>query len=192
MSVKPHRTLRSMLVHPKDKTKETEKCEVVYEIGCLNCEDVYIGETEGKFDIRLKEHMKDVESNKKTNYTRSERKSSLTTFNKSAITDHVIQNNHIIDWNRVKVIDREGDTRTGQVKEAIHIKRRSSTMKGTRGPTSYRGPTTLFSPLTSAAGEIADLTEGSQFGARKKDEVSSEIISGKYQFLLEKKIFFHN
>ena len=95
VSVKPPRTLRSMLVHPKDKNKETEKCEVVYEIGCLNCEDLYIGETGRKFDIQLKEHMKDV-----TNYTSSERKSSLTTFNKSTITDHVIQNNyinHIID-----------------------------------------------------------------------------------------------
>ena len=122
-----------MLVHQKDKTKETEKCEVVYKIGCLNCENVYIGETRRKFDIRLKEHMKDVESNKKTNYTRSERMSSLTTFNKSAITDHVIQNNHIIDWNGVKVIDREGDTRTRQVKEVIHIKRRSSTMNRDQG-----------------------------------------------------------
>ena len=65
VSVKPHRTIRSMLVHTKDKTKETENFEVVYEIGCLNCEDVYIGETGRKFDIRLKEHMKDVESNKK-------------------------------------------------------------------------------------------------------------------------------
>ena len=65
VSVKPHRTLRSMLVHPKDNTKETEKCEVVYKIGCLNCEDVDIGETGRKFDIRLKEHLKDVESNKK-------------------------------------------------------------------------------------------------------------------------------
>ena len=64
ISVKPHMTLRSMLVHPKDKTKRPEKFEVVYEIGCLNCDDVYIGETGRKFYTRLKEHMKDVESNK--------------------------------------------------------------------------------------------------------------------------------
>ena len=50
----------------------------------------------------------------------------------------------------------------------------------------------FFSPLISAAVEIAELTGSRQFRARKKDEVSSEIISGKYQFLLEKKIFFHN
>ena len=68
VSVKPHRTLRSMLVHPKDKTKETEKCEVVYEIGCLNCEDVYIGETGRKIGIRLKEHMKVVESSSSSSY----------------------------------------------------------------------------------------------------------------------------
>ena len=55
----------------------------------------------------------------------------------------------------------------------------------------FRGPTTLFSPLTSAAAKIAELTGSSQFRARKKGEVSTEIISGKYQFLLEKKIFFH-
>ena len=77
--------------------------------------------------------MKDVETNKK-NYTRSERKSSLTTFNKSAVTEHFIQNNHMIDWNGVKWKEnREGDTRTRQVKEAIHIKRRSSTMNRNQG-----------------------------------------------------------
>ena len=64
--------------------------------------------------------------------------------------------------------------------------------QGPGEPISYHGPTTLFSPLTSAAAEIAELTASSQFGAQKKDEVSSKIISGKYQFLLEKQIFFHN
>ena len=64
--------------------------------------------------------------------------------------------------------------------------------QGPLGPTNNHGHRTLFSPLTSAVVEIAALTEISQFRAWKKDEVSSEIISGNYQFLHEKKIFFHS
>ena len=44
MSVKPHRTLRNELVHPKDKI-DNKKSQVVYEIPCKNCKLCYIGET---------------------------------------------------------------------------------------------------------------------------------------------------
>ena len=44
-AVRPHTTLRSMLVHPKDKIIDEEKPEVVYKIPCKNCERVYVGET---------------------------------------------------------------------------------------------------------------------------------------------------
>ena len=40
-AVRPaHTTLRSMLVHPKDKISDEEKPEVVYKIPCKNCERV--------------------------------------------------------------------------------------------------------------------------------------------------------
>ena len=59
---------------------------------------MYIGETGISLETRLDEHKHDVEDNSNsTRFTRSQRKSSLTQMNKSAVTDHVMRNNHVID-----------------------------------------------------------------------------------------------
>ena len=57
-AVRPHTTLRNMLVHPKDE----EKPEVVYKIPCKNWERVYVEETEMPLRVRIKEHRKEVDS----------------------------------------------------------------------------------------------------------------------------------
>jgi len=43
--------------------------------------------------------------------------------NKSAVTDHAISLNHIVDWDQAKVIDREGNRVDRWIKEAIHIRK---------------------------------------------------------------------
>ena len=43
---KPHTTIRSILVAPKDKDHPQDKCGVVYQLTCHDCEASYIGETE--------------------------------------------------------------------------------------------------------------------------------------------------
>ena len=35
------------------------------------------------------------------------------------ITDHAVKENHVIDWERVKVIEREKDRQTRLIKEAL-------------------------------------------------------------------------
>jgi len=55
-------------------------------------------------------------------FTKAEKKQSLTEYNKSAITDHVNYTNHVIDWEGSIILDREGDIRTRQIREAIHIR----------------------------------------------------------------------
>ena len=52
-------------------------------------------------------------------WARSEQKSSGTSFNKSAVTDHMAKANHVINWEGAKVFDRENNQRLRQVKEAI-------------------------------------------------------------------------
>ena len=90
--------------------------------------------------------------------------------------------NQYISKNETTALVREGDIRTRQVEEAIHIKRRSSAMNRDQGgPASYHGPTTLFWPLTIAAAEIAELTGSSQVRARKKDEMRK-----RYSFIVTK------
>ena len=77
-AVKPLQTIRNMLVHPKDKQENLDKCEVVYRIPCKSCDSVYVGETGRKLGTRVKEHKKDVEQNSKGSFTRAMRKESLT------------------------------------------------------------------------------------------------------------------
>ena len=44
-AMRPHSTLRKMLVHPKDKRDPNATTDVVYEIPCTNCKHTYVGET---------------------------------------------------------------------------------------------------------------------------------------------------
>ena len=82
VSVKPKLTIRNFLVHPKDKVDKLDKSEIVYKIPCKSCDQVYIGETGRKFGTRMKEHLKDVEVNKKGAFTRVTKKESLTELTK--------------------------------------------------------------------------------------------------------------
>ncbi len=123
-AMKPHTTLKNLLVHPKDKTDITEVGEIVYEIPCKSCDGSYIGETGRLFKTRLQEHQQEVENIEGARkFTRAERKKSETVFNKSAITDHTSRNNHIIDWEGAKIKCREAHKGTRHVKEALWIKK---------------------------------------------------------------------
>jgi len=86
-----------MLVHPKDRISDDEKPEMVYNIPCKNCERVYVGETERPLGARVKEHRKEVDSITGI-FTTAETTRAASICNKSAITDHVCNKNHVIDW----------------------------------------------------------------------------------------------
>ena len=48
--------------------------------------------------MQNKEHRKEAEKTGNRNFTRSNSISSANEYHKSAITDHVCQNNHAMDW----------------------------------------------------------------------------------------------
>ena len=88
-AMKPHCTIRSQLVHPKDKREATSKTDIVYNIPCNNCDLSYIGESGRKLQTRIDEHKDEAEELSKQIMTRSARHSSISTVWKSATTDHV-------------------------------------------------------------------------------------------------------
>ena len=88
-----------------------------------NCDKTYSGETGRKFGVRLQEHRTEVESKTGRTFTRSLSASSLTEHNKSAITNHATQKNHVIKWSQATVIDREPERFTRWINEAIHIRK---------------------------------------------------------------------
>ena len=60
-SMEPYNTLRQNLVHSKDKRPITDNAGVAYKITCQQYPKSYIGETEHRFGIRLKEHKDEVD-----------------------------------------------------------------------------------------------------------------------------------
>ena len=137
-ALKPHRTLRSLLVHPKDKLEASQKAQAIYEILCSDCDKSYIGETCHPFGVRLAEHQKEVQKLESLHYTRSTHKVSVSEQHKSAITDHVAATYHSINWEDAKVIDRESDKCTRWLKEANGFVGEGNRLSiRTRGPASY-------------------------------------------------------
>ena len=131
MAMKPHTTLRNILVHPKDKLDPREG---VYRIDCMNCKKCYIRETKRKLATRVKEHRKEVEKlDKGRSFTRDSKKQALNERSKSAITDHVTQEKHVIDWDSAKLLQREGDWVVRGIKEAINIRKNPSNMNTDEG-----------------------------------------------------------
>ena len=121
-SSKTHTTLRNMLVHPEDRLNDEEKPEVVYKMPCKNCERVYVGKTGRPLGVIIKEHRKEVDSITGI-FTRAEKTRAASVCNKSAITDHVCNENHVIDWDKAKSIDRESDKSGRHIREAIWIRK---------------------------------------------------------------------
>jgi len=67
----------------------------------------YIGKTGRKFGLRIKEHKKEVDFFTAGTQTGASRARESSVTHKSAITDHAVEENHVIDWHKAKVVDRE-------------------------------------------------------------------------------------
>ena len=82
---------------------------MVYKIPYSLCEKVYVGETGRQLGTRITEHRKEAKKISDRNFTRSTRRASTNEYHKSAITDHVWQNNHIMNWEAGEIVEQESD-----------------------------------------------------------------------------------
>ena len=83
----------------------------------------YVWETERKLQVRVKEHRSETEKvSKGTNYTRDKKKLSKTEMWGSVITDNAMQENHLIDWESARIIEKARDDKVRGIKEAVHIR----------------------------------------------------------------------
>ena len=73
----------------------------------------------------MKEHRKEVEQQERRKYIKSPKRQSQSEQNKSAITDHVNTENHVINWDEATVIARESDRTTRWIREAVKIRHES-------------------------------------------------------------------
>ena len=103
--------------------KDEEKTELIYHVPCKNCSSSYVGDTGRKFGLRIKEHKKKVDSFTDDTQTRASRTRKSSVTHKSAITDHDLEENHVIDWYKSKLVDREAQRQTRWIKEALWIRK---------------------------------------------------------------------
>jgi len=85
-------TLKKYIKGEKDKLEIWYQQDVVYKITCKDCEATYIGQTKRQLGTRLQEHVKDI--NKKSGTL-------------SVISNHHIENNHVMNWSEVKIVDKK-------------------------------------------------------------------------------------
>jgi len=114
-------TVRNAVVRPKDPLDNDEQCGVIYECGCDNCGDKYIGETGRSLGERMTEHGKSV--------MKCDESSALCQHQER--TGHVVKVNEIME--KVKVVDRESRDQHRKVCEAIHIRLKGPKMNRNDG-----------------------------------------------------------
>ena len=103
---KGQNTIKSMLMHPKDKIDPSLKKDIVYQWSCTkpNCKSSYIGETCRSLCECVKEHSKEG--------------SNSATYQHCSTKGHPLPN---VD--QFKVIDQEKSQIAHEAKEAIHIRK---------------------------------------------------------------------
>ena len=125
MCMRPHTTIRSLLVHPNEKQdpKNTPNC--IYEVSCKGCEQTYMGETKRAFGDRLEEHRREAEKVSNQIFTCPKRKEPESQNSNSAISDHAALGLIILLAGRTqKILEREAQKKARWIRESIWIRRR--------------------------------------------------------------------
>ena len=74
--------------------------------------------------VRVKEHREEAEKiSGGMRFTRGNRKLSEKERWSSAITDHIVHKNHVMNWDSAKLRQRESDWKVRGIKEAIWIRK---------------------------------------------------------------------
>ena len=97
----------------KDSIPVEKQTGVVYEISCKNCDGKYIGETLRSLKTRLAEHQRQTKDQ---------------CFDKSAVAEYATFNKHDIDWENLRVLQKEQRWHNREVKEALLINCRKPAM----------------------------------------------------------------
>ena len=125
---KPVNSLRSQLVHVKDKTENLKKCGTVYHIHCEQCNKDYVGETSRSLETRVKEHL---------------------SRNLSAVHEHCKLTDHSVDSSKTKVLATESNTFKCRKREAIEIRLRNPSLNRDNGFKLARIYDAILAPLRS-------------------------------------------
>jgi len=99
---KPMSTIRSAIMHPKDRVNDAFKTNVVYNIPCGGCSNTYVGQTGRRLKTRMAEHQSDIRRQNPD----------------SQVAEHVYHTGHTFKFNEVQIIDSADKESERLVKEA--------------------------------------------------------------------------
>ena len=106
VAMKPVRVLSNIFCKPEDKVLNKEKFGLVYQISCHDSDVVYIVETGRCLETRKHEHNGAVK-----NFD----------LKKSALYQHVAENDHFIDWDNAKILRRKPHRHKRRIAEGYLI-----------------------------------------------------------------------
>lgn len=108
-----NKTLRPLFTKQKTKIDKMETNNVVYEVTCIGsesemCNKVYVGTSKRKLGIRISEHKRDIKKGKET----------------TALAQHAKDTSHQMDFENVKILDKEQKTNKRYTLESLRIQQR--------------------------------------------------------------------
>lgn len=107
------KTINNMFSQTKSKRPINDEIEVVYEVPCSSCDMIYYGQTGRTIEQRMSEHQRDILQKKKH----------------TGLSQHVYNNKeHKINWEGVKIVEREPNTEKREMLEMLTIINSNNTM----------------------------------------------------------------
>lgn len=103
-------SLKGIYNKVKERIPKMKRSEIVYKIPCAGgeenpCNGCYVGTTGRMLGDRMKEHAADVAKKRRN----------------TALVDHVLDEKHFFDFNKVSILSHEPDYRKRMIKEGCHI-----------------------------------------------------------------------
>jgi len=95
----------------KDKLDDCRRTEVVYQIECRDCDQVYIGQTKRHLETRVKEHKNNIKN---------------PAGNFSVVTNHRISLQHEFDWDKTRILHNERNRKKREIAEMFFIKKQGN------------------------------------------------------------------
>ena len=118
VAMKPICTIGLNLPSPKDTISPDEKTCALYEIACSDCEFVYVGQTKRNLNDIVTEHRSAIRQQKPEN---------------SALCKHVMESDHLIGWNKSRVLKTETNYSKRLTAESWFINSRPKVLNRSHG-----------------------------------------------------------
>lgn len=107
---RPEKKLDQFYSKQKDKLDNDKASDVVYQLDCVDCDAIYMGETKQKTGVPKQQHKNSVSS-----AILSKQKEA------SALALHTKTTSHQFDFDNIKILERNSNKRKLQIDEVNHI-----------------------------------------------------------------------